>query len=131
MQDFTKRRKNKNIQARFLLGVAFVAFLGFVTFGATRAAWGMYGKFIAASDSNMAAVHNLSELKKQQASIEAEVQALHTPEGEEAQLRESYGVAMPGEGEIQIVQIPSTSTSAVAAPQGTFFGRILGALFNW
>ncbi len=130
MADFTKRRRSNSIR-RFAFGVVMLAVLGVVTFGATRAAWGMYGKFAEAASANEAAQQNLTQMKAQKASVQAQVDSLGTPEGQEAQLRQSYGVALPGEGEIQIVRQSASTTAQEAAPKGGFFARIFHALFVW
>jgi len=130
MQDFTKRANNGRDIRRFLLGICMVAFLGLLTFESVRAAWGMYQKFADAAASNQVAELNLAELKSQEATIQAEVTALSTPEGQEATLRESYGVALPGEGEIQIVRSSTTTAEAIPEP-GNFFINIFRALFVW
>jgi cell division protein FtsB len=129
MRDFTKRRNRADITRRFLLGIFMLAFLTFISFGAAQSAWGMYGKFVEATDDNQASQQNLAELKQQEASVEAEVASLNSPVGVEAQLRQSYGVALPGESEIQIVHETATTTAPAPAPQGNFFARILKALF--
>jgi cell division protein FtsB len=131
MQDFTKRRGKGNQIRRFFLGIAMLLVLGLITFGAAHAAWGMYGKFAEAATDNDAAQQNLAGLQTQDASVQAEVTALNSPEGQEAQLRQSYGVALPGEGEIQIVREAPTSTAPAAASQDNFVIKILKALFVW
>lgn len=130
MQDFTKRRGRGNVVRRFFLGLCVVALLGLVAFGAAHAAWDMYGKFAEAEEGNNAAEQNLADLKAQDASVQAEVSTLNSPEGQEAELRQSYGVALPGEGEIQIVREAPTSTPP-SASSDNFFVRILKALFMW
>lgn len=130
MRDFTKRRRGDTLR-RFFFGLAAVAVLLFVTFGAVRAAWGMYGKFAEAANANDAAQQNLVQMKAQEASVGAQVASLSSQEGQEAQLRQSYGVALPGEGEIQIVREAPTSTSPAASAPGNFFARIFRALFVW
>jgi cell division protein FtsB len=90
----------------------------------------MYGKFAEAAGSNDDSQQNLKQLQAQEASVKSQVDALATQEGQEAQLRQSYGVALPGEGEIQLVQKSATSTQA-QNNQGNFFVRILKALFVW
>jgi len=130
MQDFTKRRRGPVVR-RFFFGLVLLAVLGFVTFGAAHAAWGMYGKFAEAASANDAAQQNLAHMQTEEASVQAEVASLSSQEGQEAQLRQSYGVALPGEGEIQIVREAPTSTAPAAAPAGGLFSRILKALFVW
>ncbi len=116
---------------RFFFGAAMVTLLALVTFGAGHAAWGMYGKFAEAASHNAVAQQNLVQMKAEQASVEAEVNTLSSQEGQEAQLRQSYGVALPGEGEIQIVHEASTTSVSAAPASGNFFMRILKALFVW
>jgi cell division protein FtsB len=131
MADFTKRRPRGDIVRRFFLGVGVILVVGFITFGAVRAAWGMYGKFAEATSANDAAQQNLAQMKVQEAGVQAEVASLSSPEGQEAQLRQSYGVALPGEGEIQIVRESPTSTASKPSGGGNFFVNILKALFVW
>ena len=131
MQDFTKRRGRGPVVRRFFLGLGLLVVLGFVTFGAAHAAWGMYGKFAEAASANDAAQQNLTQMQAQEAGVQAEVSNLSSQEGQEAQLRQSYGVALPGEGEIQIVREAPTTTAPAVASQGGFFGRLLKALFVW
>ena len=116
---------------RFVIGSLFVLVLAFITFGAGHAAWGMYGKFAEAATANEIAQQNLAELKAQEASVQAEVNALSSNVGQEAQLRKSYGVALPGEGEIQIVRQATSSAPAESPKQGNFLMNILRALFVW
>lgn len=131
MRDFTKRRNKGDIIRRFFLGAGVVAVLFFVTFGAVRASWGMYGKFAEAATANDAAQQNLTQMKAEKASVEAEVAHLSSEEGQEAQLRQSYGVAKPGEGEIQIIREVASTTLPAASASGNFFVRIFKALFVW
>lgn len=116
---------------RFCMGVGMLLLLTFVAFGAVRASWGMYGKFAEATTANAAAQQNLTQMTTQEQSVNAEVSQLQSPVGQEAQLRQSYGVALPGEGEIQIVREVATSTSAASNVSGNFFVRIFRALFSW
>jgi cell division protein FtsB len=131
MQDFTKRRGRGQLVRRFLLGICLLVLLGVVTFAAVRASWNMYGKFAEATASNDAAQKNLAQLKDQKSSVEEEVASLSSPQGQEALLRRSYGVARPGEGVIQIVHESATSSSPQKDEGGNFFMRILRALFVW
>ncbi len=131
MTDFTKRRGRGQLVRRFLIGLCLLALLGVVTFAAVHAAWNMYGKFADATASSDAAQLNLTRLKAQKSSVEAEVASLSSPQGQEAQLRRSYGVARPGEGVIQIVHESATSSNPQNGASGNFFMRILHALFSW
>ncbi|HEY5383099.1 MAG TPA: hypothetical protein VIJ88_00920 [Candidatus Paceibacterota bacterium] len=128
MRDFTKRQNPRRQVLRFFAGVAGILLLFFVTFGAVRAVWGMYGKFAEAAESDSEARQNLTELKAQEAQVSAAVEALSSSRGQEAQLRQSYGVALPGEGEIQIIE-ESASSTAEPAPQANILVRIWHAVF--
>ncbi len=102
--------------------------LGFVTFEATRAAWGMYGKFTEAAGDNVTAEQNLSQLTTEEAHMSAEVEALSSARGQEAALRQTYGVALPGEGEIQIIEEAPSSTPS-QTPSQNIFARLWHAIF--
>jgi len=130
MQTFATRRRRVDVP-RFLLSVSFIFLLLLVTFSVAHAALNMYGKFAEAAASNDASQQNLKDLQTQEASVQAQVDALVTPEGQEAQLRQSYGVALPGEGEIQLVQKNDATTASAASQGGNIFVQILRALFVW
>ena len=130
MHEFKKRRSVRESVLRFYIGVIGLLMLLFLTVVAVKAAWGMYGKFSAASQSSMVAQQELTLLQTQEAQVRTAVEELSTPRGVEAQIRQRYGVAKPGEGEIRIVHDASTS-SAQASPQGNVFVRIWHALFPW
>ncbi len=130
MRDFTKHASPRQRPLRLLAGVAGIIALFFVTFGAARAAWGMYGKFAEAAKSDAEAQQNVIALEAEELQMSAAVETLSSARGQEAALRQSYGVALPGEGEIQIVK-ESTSSTPAPAPQPNFFVRILKALWVW
>jgi len=113
-----------------LLGVAGVLVLAAASFVAARAAWDMYGKFAAASQARTDAEVELAQLQEQYAHVETEVASLNTERGVEAAVRERYGVAKPGEGEIDIVRQSPTSTAATAG-QDSWFARLWHSLFVW
>ena len=130
MRDFTKRQSPRRSLLGFLAGVAGVIVLGFITFSAAKAAWVMYGKFNEAAVSDADAQQNLSQLTEQQTQVSARVNSLSTERGQEAQLRQSYGVALPGEGEIQIVREASSSTPE-PPPEPSFWVKVWHTLFVW
>ena len=113
-------------------GVGFlgVAALALVAFFAIKGAWGMYGKFAAASEADAAAHVELESLKGQQAQVGAAAEELSSLRGVEAGVRERYGVARPGEGQIDIIRRPAT-TSVESAKQPNIFVKIFRALFVW
>ena len=130
MRDFTKRPQNRRQTLRFLLGLLAIAALGFVSFGAARAAYGMYGKFSEAAVGDADAQQNLATMQAQEAQVSSTVDELSTARGEEAQIRQSYGVALPGEGEIQIVREAPSSTPE-RAPAPGLWAKLWHALFVW
>ena len=83
--------------------------LAALAFVAVRGAYGMYGKFAEAAAARAGAESQLAELQGRYASVKADVDAFSTDRGVEAALRERYGVAKPGEGQIDIVRQASTT----------------------
>ncbi|MDB5225119.1 MAG: hypothetical protein JWL87_71 [Candidatus Adlerbacteria bacterium] len=130
MQDYRKRRAGRQDLMQTGFGLAGVAFLVFVAFIAVRGTWGMYGKFVAASGADASARAELEELRSQHKHVGAAVAALSSDRGVEAGVRERYGVARPGEGQIDIVRRQAT-TSSESADSPNFFVRIFRALFVW
>ncbi len=109
MREFKKRRTVGAELLRFLLGGAGVLALAGVAFGASRAAWDMYGKFAEAAAARASADVQLQDVRTRRQNIEIDVQALSSERGLEAEVRERYGVARPGEGQINIVRQATSS----------------------
>ncbi len=129
MREFKKRRTVGSEVLRISIGMAGVILLGLVAFAASRAAWDMYGKFASASEARSTAEGELATLQDRYVKIHTDVQALSSERGLEAAVRERYGVARPGEGQIDIVR-ESTSSDAVRQEPG-FFERLWRMLFVW
>ncbi len=130
MWEFKKRRRTPAAQiARMSLGGVGVLALALVAFGAARAAADMYGKFSEAAAARAGAEAQLGELQVRDEAIRAEVAALATERGVEAAMRERYGVARPGEGQIDIVRQPA-STTAVEGGQN-IWQKLWQTLFVW
>jgi len=130
MQDYRRRRGNKQDVLRAGLGLGGVLLLILLAFFAVRAALGMYSKFASASQADEAAKVELEELKRQLAQVGAAAEALSSLRGVEAGVRERYGVARPGEGQIDIIRREASSTGATPEKLG-LFSRIFRALFVW
>ena len=94
---------------RISAGVAGIVALAGVAFIASRAAWGMYGKFAEAASARASADVQLRDLQERRQKIDAEVRALSSERGLEAQVRERYGLVRPGEGEINIIRQATSS----------------------
>lgn len=90
----------------------------------------MYGKFASASQADAAAQVELEDLRRQEAQIGAAAQALASDRGVEAGVRERYGVARPGEGQIDIIRREATTTD-VGTKEPGLFTKIFRALFVW
>ena len=130
VNDFRKRRNMKREIPRVLLGCAGIVALGVLTFFAVEAAWGMYGKFAAASEARAGAQTQLAQLQTQYARVQTQVAELNTDRGIEAAVRERYGVARPGEGAIDIVRHASSSESGARGDE-SWFAKFWRSLFVW
>ncbi len=130
MREFKKHRSRRaellNFGLRFVGALILLAF----TFGMVRAAWDMYGRLHIATSGQQDAEARLATLETQKRTISASVGQLSSPRGQEAILREHYGVVRPGEGVIQIVAKTSATSSADTTPKG-WFGGLLHMLFSW
>lgn len=116
MKEFKKRRVSGMDILRVSAGVAGIAALAGVAFIASRAAWGMYGKFAEAAADRASAETQLHDLQERRQKIDADVQALSSERGLEAQVRERYGLVRPGEGEISIVRQATSSEVLKQSP---------------
>ena len=97
---------------------------------AFRASWGMYGKLSEATQEDRAAKQEVAALQTEKARMEEEISFLSSRRGEEAVLRERYGLALPGEGVIQVVGEDASASSV--SPLGESFGaRLWSTLTPW
>lgn len=96
-----------------------------------KAAWGMYEKFVVASRGAEAAEVELAQLSEQYTRVSTAVDNLSTTRGEEGEIRERFGVALPGEGAIQIIRASSSTNDGNDGGEGNIFSRIFRALFVW
>jgi cell division protein FtsB len=129
MREFKKRRTTGAAILRISAGAAGVLLLAGVATVASRAAWDMYGKFAEAAAARASTETQLQELQDRHQKIEADVQALSSERGLEAQVRERYGVAKPGEGQITIVRLAS-STEVLRQEPG-LLDKLWHLLFVW
>jgi hypothetical protein len=90
----------------------------------------MYQKFASASEADAAAHVELAGLAEQERQVGAAASDLASDRGVEAGIRERYGVARPGEGQIDIVRREASSTPS-AAEKPNVFVRMFRALFVW
>ncbi|KKW35572.1 hypothetical protein A2852_02885 [Candidatus Adlerbacteria bacterium RIFCSPHIGHO2_01_FULL_54_23] len=127
MQEFRQRRANKASVPRVLMRMAGAALLLFLTFTAARATYGMYGRFSGASSHNAASTAKQSELESELARLKDSVGELQSERGVEEALRERYGLARPGEGEIRIVR----QAPLRGGEEPGFLERVWNRLFVW
>jgi hypothetical protein len=130
MRDYRRRRVGRQDVTRAGLGALGVLLLALVAFFAVKGAWGMYGKFAAASEADAASQIELEALKSQVSQVGASAAALSSSRGVEAGVRERYGVARPGEGQIDIIRREASSTPS-APKEPNIFQKIFHALFVW
>jgi cell division protein FtsB len=130
MQDYRRRRASRQDVTRAAIGALGVLFLALVAFFAIRGAWGMYTKFAAASQADAAAQVELETLKGQVSQVGASAAALVSDRGVEAGVRERYGVARPGEGQIDIIRREASSTPPTR-DEPNIFVKMFRAIFVW
>ena len=130
MHDFKKR--NTKVHHSLKLGFALAGLLVLVGIAgvAVSSAWGMYGTFKAAVADRQSAETQLASLEADKTRVTADVDSFDSQEGLEAQVRERFGVALPGEGEIQIVRNQPT-TDVQPAPQENLVSHLFHSLFVW
>jgi cell division protein FtsB len=129
MSEFKKRRTAGAELVRVGAGCLGVAALGALVFVAGRGALDMYGKFAEAAAARAGAQAQLAELDGRYQKVKTEVDTLSTDRGLEGAARERYGVALPGEGQINIVR-PASTTEPVAQKNGVF-EKLWNLLFVW
>lgn len=130
MREFQKRRGVAQRIVRAALGtIGILALVGLAALSA-KAAWSMYGKFAKANDARISAERELETLEDQYARVNVAVERLSSSRGIEAEVRERYGVARPGEGEIRVVRETDAGEVFPSQPD-SFFGRIWHALSVW
>ena len=129
MVDFQKRRSKGAQLTRAIVGGAGMLALALVAFFAGRSALDMYGKFAEASAAQAGAEDRLAELQGRYTSVKTQVDALDSERGVEAAIRERWGLAKPGEGELDIVRESSTTPATTPAPN--ILERLWQILFVW
>jgi len=130
MREFKKRRNQKGEALNLCLRVLGCLVLFGITVLAVRATWSMYGKLSEASVGQEAAEAQLAALQTQEARVATSVADTSSTRGVEAQVRQRFGVARPGEGVIQIVR-DQASTSAQTPTPKSWWVRIWHTLFVW
>ncbi len=130
MREFKKRRGQKGDVIHLALRGAGCLVLFGLTALAVHSAWGMYTKLAEAAQGRESAEAQLATLAEQEAQVRASVGDISSPRGVEAQMRERFGAARPGEGVIQIVRDAPSTTASVSA-DAPWWQRLWHTLFVW
>jgi len=96
------------------LTVAGLLVLGIVWFGFLT--WGIFGKEERARTDVADTGAQLAALQSRETTLQADLAELNTPRGEEAALRDTEGVARPGEHVIIVVPPTAATTSTSTLP---------------
>ena len=91
------------------------------------ALWAVLGVFQKERDSKTLreeAELQLKDLEKREIALRARIASLETQRGQEAALRDAYGVGKEGEAMVQIVDKPATSTENTQPEKIGWFQRI-------
>lgn len=111
------------------MGAAGIVLLAVVTLVMARGAWRMYDKFSQAAAARQAGETRLAELTQELEQAKQGVAELGTSRGLEAEVRERYGLAKPGEGEIVVVR--PEDKDGLGPPLPGFWERLWGMFFVW
>jgi cell division protein FtsB len=131
MRSWSKKRRGAGFTLlRTAGGVAVIVILALLAAVSARAAWNMYEKFTEASLGRQAAQSELDELKEKKERVSTAVTAFSSERGIEAEIRQRFGVAKPGEGEIQIVRDEDGEGGASKEPQN-LWEWIVETFFVW
>jgi cell division protein FtsB len=130
MREFKKRQPTGAVILRFFALCVGTLLLFLLSVVGVRAAWGMYDTFKVAVDARDSAEGELASLTATQTRLSATVDSFQTPEGIEHEMRERFGVARPGEGEIQIVRDQSSTTVEQGNKEEGFL-HVLHSFFLW
>ena len=105
MRDFQRKRKIK--KTLYSKGVLLILLLLLVLVG--RATFGIYIKEQGSKQSLDLAKNELAALQAREGKLKEDITRLNTPEGIEAQIREQFQVAKPGERMIVLVDERKTA----------------------
>ncbi|HVZ75728.1 MAG TPA: hypothetical protein VG934_00440 [Candidatus Paceibacterota bacterium] len=131
MQEFRKPH-SKRVHYAVRFGATFLATI--VLFGiscfAVSSAWGMYGTFRVAAAGRDETEAQLASAEQDEAHMSATVESFNSPDGLDREARERFGVALPGEGEIDIVRNDIAPTAQEATSSSNPVANLLHSLFS-
>ncbi len=111
MKEFQRKRKLRRLLYSPLVLLVLLALL-FVT---GKALWGVYEKERESRTRLHGVEEELALLRAREAALKRKIERLQTPEGVEAEIREQFQVAKPGE---RMVVIVAEKRAEAAAPKG-------------
>lgn len=130
MNDYRKPHTSHDI-VRFYASMVVVIILFALTTVAVRAAYGMYQTFNTAAIEAGSAGTELATLEAQYVQVQTTLAALGTERGMEKTVRERFGVARPGEGEIRIVRDQGNTETDIVVQDKNIITQFLQSLFVW
>ncbi len=130
VHEYKRQSRTREIMLSLLRQVVVASLFLFLAILLGRSVWRMYAKLAEASQGEAEAKAQQASLTQQRDNLAAAVDLINSPQGVEAELRQRYGLAKPGEGEIQIVVVTPTTTEATSTPP-TFFKRVWNMLKVW
>lgn len=104
---------------RSLLSVGGITLLAFLTFLVANGAYSMHGRMREALELRRAAQDDRTRLEVREEELTASVDELSSDRGVEEQVRQRFGLARPGEGEVVLVETKATTT-VTRKPKGFF-----------
>lgn len=103
MATFQQRKDPMRLMWRRLLAVGLLILVAI----ALRGAWGVYKKSQESRELKIEAEATLSDLESREKELRADISALKSDRGVEAELRERYDLAKEGENVVVIVDPPA------------------------
>jgi cell division protein FtsB len=91
-----------------------------------KAVWGIYAKYEKSKDIALRAREELVALEERQKDLTASIASLKTPEGEEKELRNKFGVVKEGERMIILVDERATSNTAAVVESKNWWQKLIG-----
>jgi hypothetical protein len=131
MRPFERRQNATRDIRAFFIRAAWALALFIVMIICVHAAWDMYNRFATAQTQEEFSREQLANLSQRKSEVQAAVASFSTDRGMEAEVRERYGVARPGEGKIEIVHNNAAAATSSTPKTENIILRFIRALFVW
>lgn len=118
MREFQRKR----VPHKFLYSSAALFVLLIALAFLIKSSWGVYVKERAIRENLNRAQEELAALTARRASLEEKITRLQTPEGIEAEIREQFQMAKPGEKMVLVVEERYTAED-ISKPAQSFISR--------